>query len=229
MNDFQYRSFFEEIPAIAFVPIEFPYCNSATLALRLNREITPELLIDMNERLKELSHKEDYMFTPYFVTYAAYYKDIRLFRDSVIVAGLIMLVITLLGLFGYITDEVHRRSKEIAIRKVNGATSMDILRILSVNISFIAIPSILIGLGFAYMGWDGVVKAICGENTVEHCFICGLWVYSLVDHTDVFGTSCVECGERKSGEKYQIGVRPRVEVSKFCTPLSNNWTVCFGK
>ena len=78
-------------------------------------------------------------------------------------------------------------------------------------------------------GWDGVVKAICGENTVEHCFICGLWVYSLVDHTDVFGTSCVECGERKSGEKYQIGVRPRVEVSKFCTPLSNNWTVCFGK
>lgn len=151
VNDFQYRSFFEEIPAIAFVPIEFPYCNSATLALRLNREITPELLIDMNERLKELSHKEDYMFTPYFVTYAAYYKDVRLFRDSVIVAGLIMLVITLLGLFGYITDEVHRRSKEIAIRKVNGATSMDILRILSVNISFIAIPSILIGLGFAYM------------------------------------------------------------------------------
>ena len=151
VNDFQYRSFFEEIPAIAFVPIEFPYCNSATLALRLNREITPELLIDMNERLKELSHKEDYMFTPYFVTYAAYYKDIRLFRDSVIVAGLIMLVITLLGLFGYITDEVHRPSKEIAIRKVNGATSMDILRILSVNISFIAIPSILIGLGFAYM------------------------------------------------------------------------------
>lgn len=151
VNDFQYQSFFEEIPPIAFVPTEIPYTNDATLALRLNREITPELLNAMNERLRELSHKDDYSFTPYFVTYEASYKDVRLFRDSVIVAGLIMLAITLLGLFGYIADEVNHRSKEIAIRKVNGATSIDILRILSANISFIAIPSILIGVGFAYV------------------------------------------------------------------------------
>ena len=151
------------------------------------------------------------------MTYAAYYKDIRLFRDSVIVAGLIMLVITLLGLFGYITDEVHRRSKEIAIRKVNGATSMDILRILSVNISFIAIPSILIGLGFAYMVGTEWLKQFAVKIPLSIALFAGCGFIHLVDHTDVFGTSCVECGERKSGEKYQIGVRPRVEVSKFCT------------
>ena len=29
--------------------------------------------------------------------------------------------VTLMGLIGYINDEIQRRSKEIAIRKVNGA------------------------------------------------------------------------------------------------------------
>ena len=37
------------------------------------------------------------------------------------------LFITLMGLIGYINDEMQRRSKEIAIRKVNGAEASSIL------------------------------------------------------------------------------------------------------
>lgn len=151
VNDFQYQSFFNEIPPMALVPAEFQAFNSSKLSVRLGREITPEVLMDMNKRLSELSHKEEYSFIPYFVTYESNYKDVRLFRNSVVAAGLIMLMITLLGLFGYITDEVHRRSKEIAIRKVNGARARDILRILATDISYIALPSVLIGLGVAYV------------------------------------------------------------------------------
>jgi len=55
------------------------------------------------------------------------YEGTRHFRDGVFVASIAILLITLMGLFGYITDEMHRRSKEIAIRKVNGATILPVI------------------------------------------------------------------------------------------------------
>ena len=45
-------------------------------------------------------------------------------------SGGICVFITLMGLIGYINDELQRRSKEIAIRKVNGAESFAILEML---------------------------------------------------------------------------------------------------
>lgn len=46
-------------------------------------------------------------------------------------AAVTMFFIMLMGLIGYTTDEVRRRSKEIAIRKVNGAEASGILEMLS--------------------------------------------------------------------------------------------------
>lgn len=151
VKDYQYLSFFVEIPAIALLAPSHPYCNCSILALKFNKEITPGMLEDMTRKLQVLSHQDEYTVQPYVVMYERHYKDVRLFRDSVTVAGLIMLVVTLLGLFGYITDEVHRRTKEIAIRKVNGATAVGILKILSLDLSYICVPSILIGLGISYI------------------------------------------------------------------------------
>ena len=56
-----------------------------------------------------------------------------------------MFFIMLMGLIGYTTDEVRRRSKEIAIRKVNGAESTGILELLSKDILYVAGPAVIIG------------------------------------------------------------------------------------
>ena len=61
-----------------------------------------------------------------------------------------ILLITLMGLFGYINDEVRRRSKEIAIRKVNGAEAYDILSLLSKGMARIAVPAVIIGVICSY-------------------------------------------------------------------------------
>ena len=68
-----------------------------------------------------------------------------MFRDSILIASIAILVITLMGLIGYTNDEVRRRSKEIAIRKVNGAEITDILRILCRDVSIVALPAVIIG------------------------------------------------------------------------------------
>jgi len=78
------------------------------------------------------------------------YKDTRNFCDAILYGGLVTLIIALIGLLGYTSDETNRRGREIAIRKVNGATAGDILKMISRDVTFIAAPAILIGVGAAY-------------------------------------------------------------------------------
>ncbi|MDE6181327.1 MAG: ABC transporter permease, partial [Phocaeicola sp.] len=78
------------------------------------------------------------------------YSDVRRFRNSVWITSLFILFIVIMGLIGYVNDETQRRSKEIAIRKVNGAEVSTILRLLSRDILYVVIPSALIGTVASY-------------------------------------------------------------------------------
>ena len=78
------------------------------------------------------------------------YKDTYRFRNSVWFTSLFILLIVIMGLIGYVNDETQRRSKEIAIRKVNGAEAKDILRLLACDILYVSFPSILIGTTVSY-------------------------------------------------------------------------------
>ena len=78
------------------------------------------------------------------------YVATRNFRNGVMTVGIVVLFIALMGLIGYVSDEVNRRHKEIAIRKVNGACVGDVMRIFQLNILHTAIPAVLIGAVGAY-------------------------------------------------------------------------------
>ena len=78
------------------------------------------------------------------------YNPVRVFSNATILAAVTMFFVMLMGLIGYTTDEVRRRSKEIAIRKVNGAEAIGILRLLIRDILNVSIPSVCIGTLIAY-------------------------------------------------------------------------------
>ena len=78
------------------------------------------------------------------------YQDDRDFRDAIMISGIVTLIIALIGLLGYTADETNRRGKEIAVRKINGATERDILRLISSDIVWMALPAILIGAGASW-------------------------------------------------------------------------------
>lgn len=46
------------------------------------------------------------------------------FRNIVCATSICILFIVLMGLIGYVSDETQRRSKEIAVRKVNGGEAL---------------------------------------------------------------------------------------------------------
>lgn len=114
------------------------------------REPHTENLMKLNEAMLEIFPTEDIVFSSLRQKIDNNYISARRFRDAVIIAFVSIILLTVMGLFGYINDEVRRRSKEIAIRKVNGATTSNILLLLTGRVFWIALPSVIAGATGAY-------------------------------------------------------------------------------
>ena len=104
------------------------------------------------------------------------YDDIRILRNATLVATLVILFITLMGLVGYTNDETQLRSKEIAIRKVNGAEALGIIELLTKDVLWTALPAVLLGtLSSWYVGelWMNQFATTIG-NTISYYIMAAL-------------------------------------------------------
>lgn len=119
------------------------YTNSQML-IRFN-SLTSEAMQKVREMVGDEYPDREVSLVSYSTMMTNQYAQTNSFRSGVLVAGIIILAIALLGLVGYTVDEVNRRSKEIAIRKVNGAREQDILRLFLRNTMVMAVPSVLVG------------------------------------------------------------------------------------
>ena len=73
------------------------------------------------------------------------------FRNAMMAGNVVILLITVIGLLGYTSNEAARRRKELAIRRINGANLPDILRIFIFDLEYVAIPAVLLGLTGAWL------------------------------------------------------------------------------
>lgn len=73
------------------------------------------------------------------------YTQVLAFRNMAVLAWVSITVITMMGLIGYIADEIRRRSKEIAVRKVNGATAANVVWMLTGDLAKVAVPAVALG------------------------------------------------------------------------------------
>jgi len=78
------------------------------------------------------------------------YTDSKKMRNTLVLGAIFSLLIAMLGLIGFIRDESQRRSKEMAIRKINGATTRDILGIFAWDIQKLSLVMAILGIAGAY-------------------------------------------------------------------------------
>lgn len=112
---------------------------------------SPGVVDEMNRKLHALTQNNVLAFKSYTDSWRDQYTEARLFRDSVVISSVLMLLITLLGLLAYMEDEIFRRHKEIAIRKINGATVWNILAILARDFGYVVIPAMVCGSLLSYV------------------------------------------------------------------------------
>lgn len=110
------------------------------------------------------------------------YQDVLMFRNAAIITAIALVLIALMGLIGFTKDEVERRRKEIAVRKVNGAESSSIIGLICGDILKIAIPATIVGTLCAwYIGalWMENFRATA-DNIWAYYLLTGLIVLVLV-------------------------------------------------
>ena len=81
---------------------------------------------------------------------------------TMLVVCVITLIIALSGLIGYMDNEMQRRRKEIAIRKVAGATVGEVMVMVAADLLWITIPATAFGIVVAYMAGSAWMETIAG-------------------------------------------------------------------
>ena len=114
-------------------------------------DLSADNLDRARQQLKQLLPDRDVKVMPYSDLVVDQYRSTNGFRVGTLTTGITALVIALMGLIGYTTDEVNRRRKEIAIRKVNGATARDIFRMLVTDVLRLSVPAVLVGLVLSWV------------------------------------------------------------------------------
>ena len=138
-------------------PMAIFYCNperSASWFFNIfikYHKMSPEVLKRTDEIVKKILEGQSYKLMPCSDMSAMLYEDTLNTRNAILAGGIVTLFIALIGLVGYTIDEVRRRSKEIAVRRVNGAQFGQIRSMFLRDVMAVALPSVVVGSVLAYI------------------------------------------------------------------------------
>lgn len=157
------------------------YNPPVNILIKMNT-MSSDNLAEVNRVLTETITGKVVEASVYKMDVVRQYQDDRDFRDAIMISGIVTLIIALIGLLGYTADETNRRGREIAIRKVNGATAVNILRMLSRDISYIALPALAIGVAIAYINASGWLEKFAERIHLSFFIFIGaaLFVYVII-------------------------------------------------
>lgn len=122
-----------------------------TLLIRFNNP-AQENIQQVHQKLQNMTKNRIALYS-YKTTHKNGYQGEEDLCNAVQLFTAFAILITILGLFGFTGDEIARRTKEIAIRKVNGASTGSVMYLLLRNICILALLSIPFALfGSFFLG-----------------------------------------------------------------------------
>ena len=119
----------------------------------------------------------------------AQYADNRKMRNTILVGALFALLISLIGLIGYVSDEANRRSKEIAIRKVHGAVSGEIVGMFVGEVLKLSLVAAVVGAVGAFFVARKWIEQFAFRINLSPWYFIGAAVIVLVIVAIVIGVS----------------------------------------
>ena len=147
-------SFYSTRPMVVFYCDPQQYTNFFKFIFVKYHKISPEALEHTQAVVNEILTGQASKIVPCGTAALENLSDTRNTRNAVLIGGIVSLIIALLGLVGYTIDEVRRRAKEIAVRRVNGAQFSQIREMFIKDVMWIAGPSVAVGCVLA-----GIVAA----------------------------------------------------------------------
>lgn len=90
-----------------------------------------------------------YKIIPYSEWIDITFAPVKRMRNGMVVVASVVLLIAFIGLSGYLQGEMARRRKEIAVRKVCGASTSEVLVVLGARLLWIVLPAVVCGVAIA--------------------------------------------------------------------------------
>jgi len=130
VDDAQYRSLRETPKAVVYLP---DYNNYSQIVIRLGKGNHEKTIKEIKKVWSSISPEIPFEFaffdTKLQINYAYETSTMKLLNILVIIS----IIISLLGVFGLITEITIQRTKEIGIRKINGAKVTEVMFMLGID------------------------------------------------------------------------------------------------
>jgi putative ABC transport system permease protein len=123
--------------------------NMPYIFVKLNK-LSGESIAEIENIIKESELGKEIDILSYKEEFNSQYDLFKNQKNTLLIGVIFTLVISLIGLIGYIKDETNRRRTEMAIRKINGATSKIIVELFVKEILGIYIIAAVIADAAAY-------------------------------------------------------------------------------
>lgn len=132
----------------------YMYMNSSPYILLIKlRGDYMDSFKNVDKYIFERLNDESIRLKDYNAEYKSLYREGKRIRDAIIISTIAILVITLIGVAAFSMEEVSRRRKELAIRKINGASVNGLLFMMLKRLLSLAFVAVICGgVAAAYFG-----------------------------------------------------------------------------
>jgi putative ABC transport system permease protein len=130
VKDFYFASLHDKIEPLIIT--NTPWADKFNyLAIHYNNGHTPQLLNDIKQQWKKIVSVTPFDYWFLNDSFNELYRSEQQFQHGFLYSSILAIVLAMLGIFGLVSFSVERRTKEIGIRKVLGASSMNVAGLLS--------------------------------------------------------------------------------------------------
>ena len=109
-----------------------------------------DALVGLEQTWAKVSPEQPFEYEFLNQTFARQYEDDKEISRTVTLASIVAILIACMGLFGHATIVLQRRTKEIGVRKVLGATVAEILALLSRDLTKMVALACLLAFPLAH-------------------------------------------------------------------------------
>jgi len=148
-KDFHFQSLHERVLPVILIH-QGEYSNWGYISFRLSKESMEQTVAQIEKLWKEFSNNDPMVSFFMDEDFSSQYKEDHRTAALSLVFSILAILIASLGLFGLASFTAEQRTKEIGIRKVNGASASSIVYLLSREVAILVGISTLIAWPVAY-------------------------------------------------------------------------------
>ncbi len=161
----------DERPSVRFSDAEGQKNRFYRYVIMSMNNLSAESIEAVQQAVKEVLPDKDVVVSAYRDGMMQEFSDIKKVKDSILLGGIFSLIISLMGLIGYIKDETQRRSAEMAIRKINGAMPGEIMGLFVKDIIPLVAVAVVLGVIAAWYVGDLALQMFQQKAQI------GVWIY----------------------------------------------------